>query len=101
MKLELESGTVIQDATEADIRSRLQGQAFAILSETADSYVQFARQQDGPLEYVLEYQDASLDHHFCATDASISLERVVSAFIGYLRRESGWRSEFNWERVEL
>ena len=101
MKLELESGTVIDSATEADIRSHVPGQAFAILSETADSYVQCAKQEYDAGDSALESQDGSLAQHFSATADSITVERVIAAFIAYLHREPSWRNEFNWERVEV
>jgi hypothetical protein len=87
MKLELESGTVIDEATEADILTRIEGEEFAILGVDSDTYIQCAEDKGPPYEYVLEYQEGSLDRHFQATDGPVTLERVLSAFQRYLRND--------------
>jgi hypothetical protein len=100
MELELESGKTIRNPTEADLAS-IDGEAFAILSCDADTYLQCAEQQEPPWEYVLEYQDGSLDEHYRAMDAPITLERVLAAFSKYLRGDASWRKDFRWERMDL
>jgi hypothetical protein len=101
MDLELESGRIIREATEEDILAHVEGEAFAILSSEPDSYIQCAEQTESPSEYVLEYQDGSLDAHFQAVDGPITLDRVLSAFLKYLRGDLSWRSDFRWEKMEL
>jgi hypothetical protein len=101
MELTLESGRVVADATEHDIRSLVEGEEFAILGPDPDTYIQCAEQKEPPHGYVLEYQDGSLDRHYQAVDGPITLDRVISAFIKYLRRDPSWRSDFRWEKLEL
>ncbi len=101
MDLELESGRIIHGATDEDILSHVEGEEFAILSLEPGSYVQCAEQKEPPYEYVLEYQDGSLNAHFQAVDGPISLDRVLSAFLKYRRGDQSWRSDFRWEKMEL
>jgi hypothetical protein len=100
VELTLASGRVITDATEDDVRA-IDGEAFAILGIDPDTYIQCAERNGAPPEYVLEYQDGSLDRHYQAVDGPITLDRVIAAFIKYLRRDSSWRSDFRWEKMEL
>lgn len=101
VELKLESGRVIANASEDDIPSSIEGEDFAILGNNPDTYLQCAEQKEPPYQYVLEYQDGSLDRHYQAVDGPITLDRVVAAFLKYLRRDSSWRSDFQWERLEL
>ena len=101
MELTLESGRVIPDVTEDDILSVIEGEDFAILAIDSSNYIQCAEQGEEPYEYVLEYQDGSLNCHYQAADGPITLDRVISAFLKYLRRDSSWQSDFRWERMEL
>lgn len=102
MDLELESGRIILGATEEDILSHIEGEDFAILAIEPDNYyIQCAEEKEPPYEYVLEYQDGSPKAHFQAMDRPITLERVLSAFLKYLRRDESWRSDFRWEKMEL
>ena len=48
MDLTLESGATISGATEEDIHSRIEGEAFAILSASPESYIQCAAQKETP-----------------------------------------------------
>jgi hypothetical protein len=43
VRLELESGQVVEDATEQDIRTLVEDEDFAILSSDPNTYVQCAR----------------------------------------------------------
>jgi hypothetical protein len=101
VELTLESGRVIAGATEDDILASIDGEEFAILGIDPDTYIQCAEQKEPPYEYVLEYQDGSLDRHYQAVDGPITLDRVIAAFIKYLRRDSSWQSDFRWEKMEL
>ena len=100
MKLTLESGRVIHDATEADILASIEGEHFAILGGD-NSYIQYWVDESGKGPYTLEYQEGSLDKHYRAVDEPITLDRVVSAFSKYVRGDESWRSDFRWERIEL
>jgi hypothetical protein len=101
MQLELESGRVIAEATEEDILASIDGEDFAILSASANTYLQCAEQTEMPFGYVLEYQDGSLDKHFRAVDEPIWLDRILSAFLKYLRGDESWQSDFVWEKMDL
>jgi len=101
MELTLESGAVIRDATEQDLRGRIEGEEFAILAADEDTYLQCARQNDAPSEYVLEFQEGDLGHHYRAVDDAVAVDRVIATFIKYLRGDESWKSDFTWQRIEL
>ncbi len=101
MELHLESGHVILGATVDDIFAHIDGEEFAILSASADTYIQCARQNDPPYEYLLEYQNGSLDEHYVAADEQITLVQVQFAFVKYLRGDPAWHSDFLWEKMDL
>jgi hypothetical protein len=101
MELNLESGLVITNATEDIIRTSIEGEDFAILAIDTDTYIQCAEQKNQPFEYILEYQDGSLDKHYQATNGPIILDRVIAAFIKYLRKDISWQSDFEWKKMDL
>jgi hypothetical protein len=101
MTLQTESGKLIKNVTEAEIRKLIGEEQFAILSVDDNTYMQCSEQDDPPDEYVLEYQDGSLKRHFAATDGPITLERVVEAFVKYLRGDESWKKDFRWEKMTL
>jgi hypothetical protein len=100
LELTLESGRVVPDPTEDDIRSSIGGEEFAILGDEPDTYIQCAEQPEPPYGYILEYQDGSTDRHYQAA-GPVTLDQVIAAFHKYLRRDSSWRSDFRWERKDL
>lgn len=101
MELALESGRVMTDPTEADLRSAMADEQFAILGTEPDTYIQCAAIGDQPGHYILEYQDGSLDRHYQAGDGPITMDRVLSAFTKYLRRDASWLDDFRWEPLDL
>lgn len=101
MKLRLESGKIIKWATEADILASIEGEEFAILEAESDTYMQCAQQDESPFEYILEYQDGSLERHYEAVDGPITLDRVLGAFVKYLRGDDSWKQDFEWVRMDL
>ena len=101
VELTLESGRVIADVAEDDILASIEGEEFAILSADSNTYIQCAEQGEPPYEYVLEYQDGAPNRHYQAVDGPITLDRVVAAFVKYLRRDSSWRSDFRWEKMNV
>jgi hypothetical protein len=101
MELTLESGRVIRNVKEDDLLASIEGEEFAILSASPDTYIQCAEEKEPPYGYVLEYQNDSLANHFQAVDGPITLERVLSTFRKYLRGDSSWQSDFRWEKMEL
>ena len=100
MKLECESGVAIDSPTLPDL-SRIDGEEFAILSRDSDTYIQCAEQDEPPWEYVLEYQEGSIQDHFRAVDGPISLQQVVAAFSKYVNGDESWKHDFQWERMDL
>ncbi len=100
VELTLPSGRVIADVSENDIRSAIEGEDSANLGIDPHYYIQCVKQKEPSCEYVLEYQDGSIDQHYQAIDRPITRERVFSAFAKYLRRDASWQSDFQWERVE-
>ncbi|HEV3445231.1 MAG TPA: hypothetical protein VG099_11345 [Gemmataceae bacterium] len=101
MELEVESGKIIKDATEADILCQIAAEDFAILSADPDTYLQCAKDRKAVGQYALERQDGSLQEHYRAVDKPITLERVQTAFCKYLRQDPSWRGDFQWEHMRL
>jgi hypothetical protein len=101
MNLELASGRILEMVSEDSLRASVVGEEFAILGPNPDTYMQCARRKEPPYHYVLEYQDGSLDRHYHAVDGPIPLERVLAAFVKYLRRDPSWRFDFEWEKMDL
>ena len=101
MKLELESGFVATSPTDDDF-TRIEGEEFAILSGAdADTYLQCAERTEPPWEYILEYQDGSLDKHYRATDGPIKLDQILVAFRKYRDGDTTWLTDFTWELMDL
>lgn len=101
--LELESGQLIRDPSETQIREKLRSEEFAILQLNATdpfTYIQCAKVPDEPTKYFLERQEGSTSDHF-SVSAPIDLERVTCAFLKYLRGDASWRTDFEWERTSM
>jgi hypothetical protein len=78
---------------------------FAILSD-GDTFIQCARASvytpdKSRLDYLLEYQDGSENEHYRAIGEPITLARVLSAFLKYLRGDASFRTDFPWGKVDL
>jgi hypothetical protein len=101
MNLELASGRILEMVSENAVRTLIEGEEFAILSPNPDVYIQCAERKEPPYDYVLEYQDGSLNEHYQAVDGPISLERVQEAFVKYLHGDASWRFDFEWEKMKL
>ena len=67
---------------------------FAILSK-GDSFVQAAVEEEG---YVVEYKDDS--GYFRSVEQSISYEKVVVMFLGFLSDDDSWKEITEWETAE-
>lgn len=67
---------------------------FAILSK-GDSFVQAAVGEEG---YVVEYRDDS--GYFRSVEPSMSYEKVVVVFIGFLNNDDSWKEITEWETAE-
>jgi hypothetical protein len=101
MNLELASGRSLEMVSDADLRAAVGGEEFAILGPNPDTYIQCAKRTEPPYDYMLEYQDGSLDRHYQAFDGPIPLERVLAAFVKYLHGDASWRDAFVWEKMDL
>jgi hypothetical protein len=101
MHLQLESGHAVDDVSEDDLLLFLEGEEFAVLSADATTYIQCAERKEPPYDYVLEYQDGSLNRHYQAIDRPIPLERALSAFIQYLNGDLSWQRDFRWQKMAL
>jgi hypothetical protein len=101
VELTLPSGQVLADVTESALGAVIEGEDFAILGIDPHYYIRCAKRREPPSEYVLEFQDGSIAQRYQAIDGPITLGRVLSAFIKYLRHDRSWQSDFQWERTEL
>jgi hypothetical protein len=71
---------------------------YAILERQAETYLQTAPNGDGA--FLLEFRDGSDDRHFQAR-RPLPIDDVITAFGAYLDRDAGWRSRYEWERLDL
>jgi len=53
-----------------------------------------------PEGFILEYQEGSIDRHYCSKDYLLS-DVVESALIQYLNGEDGWRSDIGFYRKNI
>lgn len=102
LRLSLENWTVIDKPTPEQIAEALsslttEGNSFAILERTDSTYLQTGLQTTG--EYVVEYQDGSLDKHYEAITEDP--RQVVAAFQAYATGSDNWKREFEWQKLEL
>jgi hypothetical protein len=67
---------------------------FAILSK-GDSFVQAAVEEEG---YVVEYKDDS--GYFRSVESSISYEKVIVVFLGFLSDGDSWKEITEWETAK-
>ena len=101
--LQLEDGTYINMPMVERIEKALHGlsfdsdNGFAILSRGDQTYIQCATTSWG--QFVLEYQEGSLDQHFQATDP-VELDDVLVAFRAYALGRA-WKDRFTWRKLDL
>lgn len=103
LQLELESGKIIKAVRPDQLRAAIDGEEFAILGRGArnGTYLQTARQDEAPYQYILEYQVGTIAEHFGADHPGISLDAVVAAFTKYLTDDPSWQTDFTWKRMKL
>jgi hypothetical protein len=105
MTLEINDAKWIPNPSDGQILNELanlreaDGDSFAILSATDETYIQTAG--DARVGFELEYQEGSIDAHFRATDKNITLAQVVKAFIGFRDGNTAWRSGFTFVKLSL
>jgi hypothetical protein len=100
LELTLPSGRVISDVTENAVRSALEGEDSAILGIDPHAYIRCAKQTEWPGGYLLEYQEGSAAQRYKTVDGPFPLDRILTAFMKYLRRDRSWQSDFQWVRTE-
>jgi hypothetical protein len=105
MTLEINGARWIQNPSDDQILNELanlrreDGDSFAILSATDDTYIQIVG--DARAGFELEYQEGNIDTHFRATDQDITLAQVVKAFIGFRDGNTIWRNGFTFVKLSL
>jgi hypothetical protein len=101
LQLFLESGRTIMNPSNEEIARLVPAEEFAILSDGPDSltYLQFAREQ--PWNLMLEYQVDSLDNHFRAVGAELTMGQIVAAFQKYAKGDDSWKTDFQWEQMKV
>ena len=100
MELSLSSGRVIAEVTEDAVQLGIQSEEFGTLGIDSHHYIRFERQKAPSCQYALEHQDGTIARRFQAIDGPITFDRVLSAFLKYLRRDITWQSDFQWESME-
>ncbi len=101
-RLTLENDTLIDNPTSNQIAQVISSlnttdNTFAILESSDMTYIQTAFQNAG--EFVLEFQDGSLDKHY-QTTVETPLE-VMAAFQGFLESREDWKRTINWQKIEI
>ena len=115
MQLTTEELDPIDDVTEECLREVLNSDVFgkfAILSDSETSFIQAASdwqptdecaqflEQNDSDPWILEYHDGDTATHFRATGYK-TLNDVIGAFTRYLVRDGSWRSNIDWQIVNV
>ena len=100
MNLELESGEILEMPSVNDL-ARIEGEEFAILFQSEGTYLQCAERSEPPWDYLLEYQIETTTQHYQAVDGPIDFPRILKAFEKYLTGDESWKSDFQWEKMDL
>ena len=100
MDLELESGRIIHGVHEKDLPQLLVGEEYAVLSINPYTFIQCSACHVPPFVYTIEYQDGSLDSYYRATNQEISENDVAVIFQKYLRGDTSWLTNMEWEKVD-
>src|SRR5438552_3701540 len=97
MQLTVEANRLIESPSDEEIANLLPATKFAVISDGPDSgtYMQFSKSRKYGIE--LEYQIDSLENHFKASDASLAIERVITAFQKYAKGDDSWKTGFQWK----
>jgi hypothetical protein len=103
MRLETHEGLIADPATTEDISWVVTGltavgEAYVILSDTADDewYVQGAGTvREG---FILERRDGCAGEHYRG-DRRVSADELVGIFVSYVRGVTGWSHCLTWHRV--
>ena len=110
MKLKLSTGKTLEDLSEDSIAhalSTLPGgeDSWAILQKDELHYMQTCESGQGERTwgegFILEYQDGSLDSHYKCVDDNLELSAIERAFQLYFKGDDRWRTEYEWQPVDL
>ena len=99
MKLKIEHGDDILDATSDDVSRAIQeilrrGEGFVVLGSAEQHYIQAQGGRDYP--FMLEYREGSWESHYQATEQTISASDVERAMRKYLAGDDSWKESFTW-----
>ncbi len=102
LRLSLENWTVIDNPTPDQIADALSsldadGNSFAILEQTDTTYIQAGLQSTG--EYVIEYQDGSLDKHY--QSITRNSQQLMAMFRAYAEGHDTWKQQCEWNKIDL
>ena len=115
MTLTTEDAGDVPEVTSADIDNVLSSDAFgafAILAASETDFIQAGNdwlpspaceqfmQQSGSDPWVLEYRESASDRQFRAADW-VSLDQAIRAFHSYLAGTHEWRTDFEWNEIDL
>ena len=102
MRLEIDGESAVDNPTAYDVRDTLQrlkpsGPMWTVLDIRSNYYIQARAVEDDM--FVVEYREGGADRHYKAAGMQ-SVKPVVEAFVDYLASGNGWRTAFEWRRVE-
>lgn len=105
MRLETHQGLFADPATIEDVSRAVAGltaigEAFVIMSATADSeeYVQAAGTVDE--NFIVERRDGCAGEHYRA-DRRLTADELVTMLVSYLRDEPNWSHSVSWHHVRV
>ncbi len=102
IRLTLENDTIINNPTSTQVALAISTlntteNTFAILESDDLTYIQTGYQNAG--EFVLEFQDGSLDKHY-QTTVETPYE-VLAAFQGFLESRETWKQTIDWQKIAV
>jgi hypothetical protein len=103
MRLEIEDESPVDNPTAGDVRQALllldrAGSRWTVLDIRPNYYLQARVAEDGQL--IVEYREGGPDRHYRAGGPQ-PREAVIDAFLDYLAGGNGWRTAFEWRRLEM
>lgn len=101
MKLETAQSLNSSHATIHDIQhimenDKLRGE-YIILSSGPQHYIQAGGESE---PFILEYRDGRESEHY-QCEKRVSRSELESALISYLSGNSSWKTQFQWQKVQL
>jgi hypothetical protein len=101
MQLTLDGERVITNPSDDEIAQALHAARFAVITAGPDSdnYMQFKHSRKRGFDF--EYQRDSLESHFYAVDSGLTLERIVTAFQKYCKGDDSWKTDFDWQLMQV